>query len=98
MLNKLINTEILKVLPHITLYHPNIAKLIDLAELKPEVLSNTYLQEGSYIYALINLLDHQNITYIGQTGMHRRKVLDRKKLWTDLERAPMQRDWILQFQ
>jgi len=43
------------------------------------------------IYSIINLKHHQNKVYIGQTGMHRRKVLDRKRSWQDLERAPLQR-------
>jgi len=51
----------------------------------------TYRKEPTHICALVNFLDHQNTTYIGQTGMYRRKVADRRKTWIDLERAPLQR-------
>jgi len=84
------STKILNLLPHTTISHPNIAKILNLSEIRADELSNTYLQKGAYIYAIFNYLHNQNITYIGQTGMYRKKTNKMKK-WQDLERAPLQR-------
>jgi len=70
---------------------PCIAEILDSAEIHTDHLSEAYYQPNVWIYCIINLAHHQNIKYIGQTGMHRRKILDRNKPWQELERAPLQR-------
>jgi len=86
-----LSAHILDLLPHTKLSHPNIAKLLDLSELKDNIHSSTYFLKGAYIYGIFHFMSKQSCTYIGQTGMQRRKRLDRNKLWQDLEHAPLQR-------
>jgi len=85
-----ISVQILDILPNTINSHPNIARLIDLSEIKSKCLGNTYLKKGAYIYGIFNFTSHESRTYIGQTGM-RRRLTDKRKRWQDMERAPLQR-------
>jgi len=84
------NGKILNLLPKLRIMHQSINNLLNTCELKENALNNAYFESNAWIYAIMNPFHNQTQVYIGQTGMNKSKRM-RKKLWKDLERAPLQR-------
>jgi len=87
----ILTSDLLDELPTLARAHHSIAEILNTTEIRPAELSKAYYQPSGWIYCIINIAHHQKIKYIGQHGMHRRKIWDRNKLWQELERTPLQR-------
>jgi len=87
----IISKDFLELLHHATSGHPCIQRLINQSEINATHLGEAYYTSFAWIYCIFNIDRNIHKVYIGQTGMKRRKRLDRNRSWQDLERAPLQR-------